>query len=118
MATHLGMRDALIRELFELERDFAYRTFRRLHIENPEIVQACPKPELREEMLRGFWNQDAEKRFAEYRQAVAGKSVAELLDIRADLIEQSNARGLQEYLERRGKPAHSPDKDNEKGRDR
>jgi hypothetical protein len=71
-------REQLTREAFELERDVFYRRFRDWHFDMPEIVEACPDPAMRERMLKGFWNQDAEKRFAEYQEATAAMSHAEL----------------------------------------
>lgn len=41
-------RDWLVRKTFELDRDLAYRTFRRLHFDLPEVVRACPEPAVRE----------------------------------------------------------------------
>jgi hypothetical protein len=111
-------RDALIRETFELDRDLAFRTFRKLHMGIPEIVQACPDPELREAMLRGFWNEDAEKRYPEYRQKTSGMSIERLLDLRADLIEQANGIGILEWQEWLAEAALQPANDNERGRER
>src|SRR5947209_20010384 len=71
-------RERLIREVFEGERDFFYLRFRQNHWNEPEIVAACPDPATREALLRGFWNQDAEGRYPEYRETVAGLSLAEL----------------------------------------
>jgi hypothetical protein len=71
-------RQQLAREAFEAERDVFYRKFRDWHFDVPEIVAACPEPGMRERMLKGFWNQDAEKRFAEYLQATADMTPAEL----------------------------------------
>lgn len=71
-------RQQVTREAFELERDVFYRKFRAWHFNVPEIVEACPDPGMRERMLKGFWNQDAEKRFAEYQAATAAMTLAEL----------------------------------------
>ena len=78
-------REKLIRETFELDRDVAFRTFRRLYIENPAIVQACPDPAVREKVLRGFWNQDAEKRYPEYREKSGMLSTEALIEVRDEL---------------------------------
>jgi hypothetical protein len=111
-------KEQLIREIFEHDRDIAYREFRRLHWNIPDIVKSCPAPAVREEVLRGFWIEDAEKRFPEYREKVAGMSMDRLLDLRADLIEQSNAIGLMEWREALGESARYAANDNEKGRER
>ena len=92
-------REKLIRETFEHERNFFYREFRKHHWNHPDVVSACLDPHTREEMLRGFWNQDAEGRFPEYRAAVAGLSTAELAFERDQWIEKLNGIGLLEYRE-------------------
>jgi hypothetical protein len=113
-------RERIIRELFEHERDFHYREFRKHQWNVPEIVAAAPDPDMREKALRGFWNKDAEGRFEEYRSAVAGLRMAELLSEREQWIEKLNCVGLLEYREmvsqasRMGRAAN----DNERGIDR
>jgi len=92
-------REKLIRELFEHERDFHYRGFRKHHWNDPEIVKAAPNYEAREKALRGFWNQEAEGRFQEYRSVVAGLSMAELRSEREQWSEKLNCIGLLEYRE-------------------
>src|SRR5690242_20392624 len=106
MAAH--WKEALIRECFEHERDIAFRQFRRLHVENPEVVRACPDPELREQMLRGFWNQDSEKHYPEFYKKTRGMSVESLLDLRADLIDRLDAIGCMEYREQLRAAAGQP----------
>jgi hypothetical protein len=91
-------REKLIRETFELDRDVAFRTFRRLYIENPEIVQACPDPAVREKMLRGFRNQDAEKRYPEYREKSEMLSTEALIEVRDELKEVIAAERFQRVL--------------------
>lgn len=71
-------REKLVRECFELERDFHYWEFRQHHWNSVELVATCPDATEREAVLRGFWIQDAEKRFPEYQAAVAGLSMAAL----------------------------------------
>src|SRR5262245_51630294 len=89
-------RNDLIRQCFEHERDFHYVKFREHHWELPEIVAKCPDPAVRETMLRGFWNQDAEKRYPEYRAAVAGMSLLDLENEREHWIEKLDALGMLE----------------------
>jgi hypothetical protein len=91
------IREWLIRQNFEHERDYYYVTFRKHHWNDPEIIKAVPDEKLREKMLRGFWNQDAEKRFPEYRAAVAGLTIAELQREREEWIEKLDCLGVLEY---------------------
>ncbi len=112
-------REGLIRQAFELERDFFYAEFRRHHWNLPDIVATCPDPAFRERMLQGFWNQDAEKRFPEYRAAVAGLTTAELAAERDRWIEKlkGTSAGRLPGMPRetsRKRPAN----DNKKGLDR
>jgi ribosomal protein L29 len=92
-------REKLTRETFELDRDIAFHTFRRLYIEKPEIVAACPDPALREEMLRGFWNQDAEKRYPEFQHNTAGMSTEELDALKTKLTRNLAALRFQQILD-------------------
>jgi hypothetical protein len=108
------MKDDLIREVFEMERDIAYRSFRKFHWNLPEIVGACPNPAVREEMLRGFWNRDAEKHFPQFYSKVAGMNFNRLLDLRADLVEQADAIACLEYRELLAEAAIRPANDNER----
>lgn len=98
-------KEELIRELFEHERDSGYRQYRRRYIEDPVIVHACPDAAEREERLRGFWNHITEPIYPGFRHDLAEISVDRLLDLRADLFEQSNAVGLMEFQEGRQKAA-------------
>jgi hypothetical protein len=91
-------RDRLVRETFELDRDIAFFTFRRLYIEKPEIVQACPDPQVREKMLRGFWNQDAEPRFAEFQGNVSHMSVEQLQTLKAGWLDELHALQIQQIV--------------------
>ena len=111
-------RDHLIRECFEHERDFHYVKFREHHWDLAEIAAACPDPGLREKMLRGFWNQDAEKRYPEYRAAVARMSSAELENEREQWIEKLDCLGMLEYRKRLAEAARAPANDNNRGIDR
>jgi hypothetical protein len=112
-------KEKLIREVFEYDRDIAYREFRTHHWNLPEIVNACPDPAVREAMLRGFWNQDAEKRYPEFREKVAGISMDRLLNVRAELIGQLNAIGLMEWRNTlHHAAARTPANDNERGPER
>ena len=111
-------REKLIRENFEYERDYHYVGFRERHCTLPEIVEACPDERQREQMLRGFWTQDAEGRYAEYRAAVAGASTAELVNEREQWIERLDGVGLVEYRKTLTEAARRPVNDNERGRDR
>ncbi len=110
-------REKLIRESFELERDFFYRDFRLRHWDVPEVAAACPEEEVREKMLRGFWNQDAEKRYPEYRAAVAGLSMAQLTAHRDELAEllawgaPGEYRAMLREASGRGMPANDNERD-------
>lgn len=90
-------REWLIRQNFEHERDYHYVMFRKHHWDDPEIIKEVPDEKLREKMLRGFWNQDAEKHFPEYRAAVAGLTIAELQREREEWIEKLDCLGMMEY---------------------
>jgi len=92
-------REKLIRETFQLERDFHYWQFRQHHWDNAEVVATCPDPEEREEILRGFWNQDAEKRFSEYRAAVTGLSMEELESEKEQWLDRLSLLSEREYKE-------------------
>jgi hypothetical protein len=112
------VRERLIRECFEHERDLEYPRFRQFHFGDPEVVRACPDPGLRERMLRGFWEQDAEKHYAGYCDKLAGMSTERLLDLRADLADRLDYLGLLEYREaRRIAGGRSAANDNERGRE-
>jgi hypothetical protein len=113
-----GTRDNLIRENFEMERDFHYVKFREHHWNLPEIVKACPDEGQRDRMLRGFWNQDAEKRYPEYREAVAGMSMSDLLYEREEWLEKLECLGLLEYRKMLEAASRRPANDNERGIDR
>lgn len=91
------LKEWLIRQNFEHERDYHYVMFRKHHWNDPEIVKAVPDEALREKMLRGFWNHDAEKRFPEYQAAVAGLTIAELQREREEWIEKLDCLGMLEY---------------------
>jgi len=111
-------REKLMRECFELERDFNYWEFRQHHWHHPEIVATCPLPEEREEALRGFWNQDAEKRFPEYQQAVAGLSLEELEAEKEQWLDRLSVLSVQEYQEILGEASlPTPANDNSRGID-
>lgn len=113
------IREWLIRQNFEHERDYHYVMFRKHHWNSPEIVAACPDEGLREKMLRGFWNQDAEKRFTEYKAAVAHMSVSELQTERENWMEKLDCLGMLEYRRTLAEAAsRQPANDNEKGRER
>jgi hypothetical protein len=113
------LRDKLIRETFELDRDIAFATFRRLHMWNPEIVQACPHPDVRAQMLLGFWRQDAEKRYAEYQEKAGLLSTEELLETRAQLREVMAREEFQRIFKgERIDPEKSQDRQNDNGRER
>ena len=109
-------REKLIRESFELERDFFYRDFRLRHWDVPEVAAACPEEAAREKMLRGFWNQDAEKRYPEYRASVAGLSTAQLTAHRDELAELPAGGVPVEYREtlREASGRGGPANDNER----
>jgi hypothetical protein len=113
-------REKLIRESFELERDFFHRDFRRWHWNVPEVAAACPDEEAREKMLRGFWNQDAEKRYPEYRASVAGLNLAQLTAHRDELAELPTPGDPVEYREmlREASGRGGPANDNEREVDR
>lgn len=109
-------RERLVREAFELERDFHYWQFRQHHWDNAEVVATCPDPEEREEMLRGFWNQDAEKRFPEYRAAVAGLSREELESEKEQWLDRLSLLSEREYREILAEAAgREPANDNARG---
>jgi hypothetical protein len=111
-------REYLIRETFELERDYHYTKFRAHHWDDPRIVEKCPEPALREKMLRGFWNQDAETRYPEYRKAVAKLSTAELETTREQWIETLDAIGCLQWREACAEAAQRAANDNGKGHER
>jgi hypothetical protein len=92
-------REKLLRETFELERDFNYWAFRHHHWDHPEVVATCPDPQQREAVLRGFWNQDAEKRFPEYRAAVAGLSLEELETEKEQWLDRLSLLSPRQYQE-------------------
>jgi hypothetical protein len=93
--------------------------FRKHHWNSPEIVAACPDEGLREKMLRGFWHQDAEKRYPEYKAAVAHMSVSELQRERENWMEKLDGIGMLEYRRMLAEAAgRQPANDNEKGRER
>jgi hypothetical protein len=113
------VRDKLIRECFELERDFHYWDFRQHHWNQVDIVATLPDPAEREEVLRGFWNRDAETRLAEYRAAMASLSSAELemeKEQWLDRLSCLSTRQSREILAEGARP--QPVNDNERGRQR
>jgi hypothetical protein len=113
------VREKLVREAFELERDFHFWEFRHRHWNNAEIVATCPDPKEREEVLRGFWNRDAEGRYAEYRAAVAGLSVAELEAEREQWLDRLSCLSPRQYLEILAETSsRGPANDNERGPER
>jgi hypothetical protein len=111
-------RENLIRENFEYERDFNYWGFRELHWSLTEVIEACPDECLREKMLRGFWNQDSEERYPEYRSAVAGLNMSELLTVREAWVEKLNYLGLTQYEKALTEASHRPANDNKRSIDR
>jgi hypothetical protein len=112
------IREKLIRENFEHERDFNYVEFRANHWNLSEVADACPDERQRERMLRGFWNQDAEERYPEYRAAAAGMSTWELELERENWIERLDCLGLMEYRGRLAETGRLAANDNDKGIDR
>lgn len=112
------IREWLIRQNFEHERDYHYVMFRKHHWNDPDVVKAVPDERLREKMLRGFWNEDAEERFPEYRAAVAGLSIEELQTERENWIEKLDYLGTTAYRQMLAEAAGRPANDNQKGRER
>jgi hypothetical protein len=110
-------REKLTRETFELDRDIAFHTFRRLYIENPEIVAACPDHALREQMLRGYWNQDAEMRYPEFQHNTAGMSTEELGALKTRLSSNLAALRFQQILHGPSGNQQEPAKARDKGRE-
>ena len=82
------------------------------------MVATCPDPEEREEMLRGFWNQDAEKRFPEYRAAVSGLSMTALEMEKEQWLGRLSLLSEREYKEILDEAVNSPANDNQKGCER
>jgi hypothetical protein len=112
-------REKLIRECFELERDFHYWQFRQHHWNQAEIVARLPDSAEREEVLRSFWQQDAEKRFPEYRAAVSGLGMAELEMEKEQWLDRLSCLGVREYQQILAEAGNqAPVNDNEKGRER
>jgi len=112
-------REKLIRQNFELERDFHYWEFRQHHWNQAEIVARIPDPAEREEVLRSFWHQDAEKRFPEYRAAVSGMSLAELEMEKEQWLDRLSCVSVREYQQILAEAAgRAPANDNEKGMER
>lgn len=113
------VRETLIRECFELERDFHYWPFREHHWNAAELVATCPDAAEREEALRGFWNRDAEKRFSEYRTAVSGLSMEELETEKEQWLDRLSCVSTKQYQEMLAEAAsRAPVNDNEKGVER
>jgi hypothetical protein len=112
-------REKLIRECFELERDFNYWQFRQEHWNHAEIVATLPDETERETMLRNFWERDAEKRFPEYRAAVVSLSLAELEGEKEQWLDRLSCLSEREYKEILAVAAgRTAVNDNEKGRER
>lgn len=112
-------REKLIRQNFELERDFHYQEFRQHHWNNAELVATCPDAAEREEALRGFWNQDTEKRFPEYRTTVSGLSMAELEMEKEQWLDRLSCVSTEQYRQILTEAAgRAPANDNEKGWER
>jgi len=112
-------REKLIRECFELERDFHYWQFRQHHWNQAEIVARLPDPAEREEALRSFWHHDADKRFPEYRAAVSGLSMEELETEKEQWLDRLSCVSTKQYQEILAEVATpAPANDNEKGRKR
>ena len=112
-------REKLIRECFELERDFNYWEFRQRHWQLAEVVATLPDPAEREEVLRGFWRQDAEKRYPEYRGAVAGLSMAALELEKEQWLDRLSCLSEREYKQILAEAAiREPANNNERGLDR
>jgi hypothetical protein len=108
----------LVRQNFEHERDFHYVKFREHHWNQAEVAATLPDPREREAALRAFWNQDAEKRFAEYQAAVAGRSISVLQTEREQWIEKLDCLGMLEYRKTLADASRRPANDNDKGIDR
>ena len=112
-------REKLIRECFELEREFHYWQFRQHHWNKAELVATCPHPEEREQVLRGFWNQDAEKRFPEYQAAVVSLSLEELEAEKEQWLGRMSCLSEQQYRAILDEAARKePANENAKGRER
>ena len=90
-------REELVRECFNLKRDFNYWPFRRAHWQQVEMVATFPNPAEREKVLWDFWECDAEKRFAEYRTAVADLSLVELEAEKEQWIDRLSLVSEREY---------------------
>lgn len=95
----MSEREKLIRECFELERDFNYWPFRQEHWEKVEIVATLPESSEREQVLRDFWEHDAEKRFPEYRKAVSGLTLVELEAEKEQWLDRLSCVGTQQFQE-------------------
>jgi hypothetical protein len=109
------VREWLIRQNFEHERDYFYVGFRHHHWNEPEIVAACPDEESRDDMLREFWKQDAENRFPEYQEAVADMTISELQTERENWIEKLDRLGMSEFQRMMADAAsRAPSNDNDK----
>lgn len=113
------VREKLIRECFELERDFHYWEFRQRHWNEAELVARLPDHADRETVLRSFWQQDSEKRFAEYRAAVASLNVAELEMEKEQWLDRLSCVSTKQYQEIFAAAARQqPANDNAKGIER
>jgi hypothetical protein len=109
------VRGKLIRENFELERDFHYWEFRQAHWNQAEIVATLPDLAEREGVLRDFWQRAAEKRFPEYRAAVASSSQGELEAEKEQWLDRLGCLSTKQYQEILAEAAgRAPANDNQK----
>lgn len=113
------MREKLIRELFALERDFHYWEFRQRHWNHAEVVATCPDLDQRDTMLRGFWSQDAEKRYPEYLVAADGLSMEQLESEREHWLDRLSLLSPKQYQDILDEAVvRMPANDNERGMER
>ncbi len=91
------LREELIRETFELSREIGYRHFLAENFDRPDPVLVKLNPEERTAFLRDWWDGARDRMYEGYRKQVAGYSVSDLLDMRADYIDTLDAIGMLQW---------------------
>ena len=72
----------IIRDLFLMEMELGFETFRDHPKDIPDRIAACPDREMREEMLLGFWHENAARRYPHYQRRAESLTLDELLTMR------------------------------------
>ncbi len=78
----MSRREKLTRETFELNREIGFQKFHKEFFADADLIKEWPKPEVRTWQFRTFWDQESERKYAEYQEKTATLTTRELFEYR------------------------------------